>query len=34
MKIHHYMNVQNPEGKVLTLKGALHGFKQSSNVWG
>ena len=34
MKIPPYMNIANPEGKVLKLKGALYGLKQSSHVWG
>lgn len=34
MQIPPYMNVPNPEGKVLKLKGALYGLKQSSHVWG
>ena len=34
MTIPPYMNIPNPEGKVLKLKGALYGLKQSSNVWG
>ena len=34
MKIPPYMNVPHPEGKVLKLKGALYGLKQSSHVWG
>ena len=34
MKIPPYMNIPNSESKVLKLKGALYGLKQSSNVWG
>ena len=34
MKIPQYMNIPNSEGKVLRLRGALYGLKQSSNVWG
>ena len=34
MKIPPYMNIQNLENKVLKLKGALYGLKQSSHVWG
>ena len=34
IKIPPYMNIANPEGKVLRLKGALYGLKQSSHVWG
>ena len=34
MKIPSYMNIPNSEDKVLKLKGALYGLKQSSNVWG
>ena len=34
MKIPPYMNIQNSENKVLKLKGALYGLKQSSHVWG
>lgn len=34
MKIPPYMNIPNSEHKVLRMKGALYGLKQSSNVWG
>ena len=33
MKIPPYMNIPTSEGKVLRLKGALYGLKQSSHVW-
>ena len=34
MKIPPYMDILNSTHKVLKLKGALYGLKQSSNVWG
>ena len=34
MKIPPYMNIKDSECKVLKLKGALYGHKQSSHVWG
>lgn len=34
MKIPPYMNIPDSGNKVLKLKGALYGLKQSSNVWG
>ena len=34
MKIPPYMDIPNSTHKVLKLKGALYGLKQSSNVWG
>ena len=34
MRIPPYMNIPNSANKVLKLKGALYGLKQSSNVWG
>ena len=34
MKIPPYMKVDNAENKVLKMKGALYGLKQSSHVWG